>query len=107
MYGQGLQSWVRDDWGTCVDIYYPHHNKYSNLYIMHIFYTGILQGGIYGNCNIFFARQLGISKTADYKGLFRGALFAPPRDMISQVSTHMTIIISLKTCICISSLYNI
>ena len=51
--------------------------------------VGVLQGGIYGNCNIYFAKQLGLAKTANYWGLFRGAAFAACRDMTSQVLSHL------------------
>lgn len=46
--------------------------------------VGILQGGVYGQCNIYFSKQLGIAKEANFKGLFRGAAFAAGRDVVSQ-----------------------
>lgn len=45
---------------------------------------GVLQGGVYGQCNVFFAKQLGISKSSSILGMFRGARFAAARDTISQ-----------------------
>jgi len=45
---------------------------------------GILQGGVYGHGNIFFANQLKLGKVLSYKGMFRGVAFAGVRDMISQ-----------------------
>lgn len=46
--------------------------------------VGILQGGVYGQCNIYFSQQLGIAKKASLLGLFRGVAFAAGRDTISQ-----------------------
>jgi hypothetical protein len=46
--------------------------------------VGILQGGVYGQCNIFFSKELGIAKKASLLGLFRGVAFAAGRDTISQ-----------------------
>jgi hypothetical protein len=46
--------------------------------------VGILQGGVYGQCNIYFSKQLGIAKDLNIKGLFRGVAFAAGRDTISQ-----------------------
>jgi len=46
--------------------------------------VGILQGGVYGQCNIYFSQQLGIAKDANLKGMFRGVAFAAGRDVVSQ-----------------------
>jgi hypothetical protein len=46
--------------------------------------VGILQGGVYGQCNIFFSKELGIAKKASLLGMFRGVAFAAGRDTISQ-----------------------
>jgi len=46
--------------------------------------VGVLQGGVYGQANIFFAKQLKIGGALSYAGLLRGSLFAGCRDMISQ-----------------------
>lgn len=46
--------------------------------------VGILQGGVYGQCNIYFSKQLGIAKNPSLKGLFRGVAFAAGRDTVSQ-----------------------
>jgi hypothetical protein len=46
--------------------------------------VGILQGGVYGQCNMYFSKTLGIGKTFNIKGMFRGVAFAGCRDMISQ-----------------------
>lgn len=49
--------------------------------------VGILQGGVYGHCNIFYSKELGISKDLGlkaYLGMFRGVAFAASRDTISQ-----------------------
>lgn len=46
--------------------------------------VGILQGGVYGQCNIYFSKELGIAKKASLLGLFRGVAFAGGRDTISQ-----------------------
>lgn len=46
--------------------------------------VGILQGGVYGQANIFFSKELGIAKKADLKGMFRGVAFAGCRDSLSQ-----------------------
>ena len=45
---------------------------------------GVLQGGVYGQANIYFSKKLKIGKVYSYKGLFRGTPFAALRDMISQ-----------------------
>lgn len=45
--------------------------------------VGALQGGVYGQANIFFANQLKLSSGASYRGMFRGVGFAGGRDMIS------------------------
>eukprot|EP00873_Tetraselmis_striata_P041370 jgi/Tetstr1/461634/TSEL_006734.t1 len=44
--------------------------------------VGILQGGVYGQANIFFANHLKIS-SGSYAGMFRGVMFAGCRDMVS------------------------
>lgn len=46
--------------------------------------VGVLQGGVYGQCNIYFSKQLGIAKNPSLLGLFRGVAFAAGRDTISQ-----------------------
>jgi hypothetical protein len=45
---------------------------------------GVLQGGVYGQCNVHFSRALELGKTVSLKGVFRGSAFAGSRDMISQ-----------------------
>jgi hypothetical protein len=45
---------------------------------------GVIQGGVYGQCNIYFSKQLEISKNLSLAGMFRGVLFAATRDTISQ-----------------------
>jgi len=47
-------------------------------------FVGILQGGVYGQANIFFAKQLQFPKSISYKGMFRGVAFAGSRDVLSQ-----------------------
>lgn len=57
----------------------------SNLNVWAAFaVVGVLQGGVYGQCNIYFSKKLGIGKTLSLKGMFRGVGFAGFRDMISQ-----------------------
>ncbi len=46
--------------------------------------VGVLQGGVYGQCNVHFARKLELSSTASMSGIFRGAGFAGIRDSLSQ-----------------------
>jgi hypothetical protein len=54
--------------------------------------VGVLQGAVYGQANMHFAKVLGIASTsttaisplAMLSGMFRGSLFAGGRDMISQ-----------------------
>lgn len=46
--------------------------------------VGILQGGVYGQANIYFSKQLGLNKNVNIRGLFRGAGFAAGRDTFSQ-----------------------
>ena len=46
--------------------------------------VGVLQGGVYGQCNVHFARVLELSNNASMKGIFRGAAFAGVRDSLSQ-----------------------
>ena len=48
------------------------------------FVVGVLQGGVYGQSNVHFARQLQLSSTASLKGMFRGSAFAGCRDSLSQ-----------------------
>lgn len=48
------------------------------------FVVGVLQGGVYGQCNVHFAKKLELSSTASLKGMFRGAGFAGFRDAMSQ-----------------------
>lgn len=46
--------------------------------------VGVLQGGVYGQANIFFVKSLNIGKKVTYMGLLRGYGFAGLRDMLSQ-----------------------
>lgn len=46
--------------------------------------VGVLQGGVYGQCNVHFARVLALSSTASMRGIFRGVAFAGVRDSLSQ-----------------------
>lgn len=46
--------------------------------------VGILQGGVYGQCNVHFSRALALGKTVSLAGIFRGSGFAGLRDTISQ-----------------------
>lgn len=47
--------------------------------------VGILQGGVYGQCNVYFSNALKIGKqTASMAGIFRGSGFAGLRDTVSQ-----------------------
>jgi hypothetical protein len=48
--------------------------------------VGVLQGGVYGQCNVYFSKalQLGGARQASLRGVFRGSAFAAVRDMISQ-----------------------
>mmetsp|Transcript_16310 Transcript_16310/g.28894 ORF Transcript_16310/g.28894 Transcript_16310/m.28894 type:complete len:264 (-) Transcript_16310:134-925(-) len=46
--------------------------------------VGVLQGGVYGQATIYFARTLKLGKEPSYMGMFRGAAFAGGRDLISQ-----------------------
>jgi hypothetical protein len=47
--------------------------------------VGILQGGVYGQCNVHFSKALQLGKTAaSWTGIFRGSVFAGTRDMLSQ-----------------------
>ena len=47
--------------------------------------VGILQGGVYGQCNVHFSRVLQLGTTAvSLRGVFRGSGFAALRDMLSQ-----------------------
>jgi len=46
--------------------------------------VGILQGGVYGQSNVFFSQNLGIGKDVSLKGVFRGWGYAGARDMMSQ-----------------------
>ena len=45
---------------------------------------GILQGGVYGQANMYFSQQLKLGKEFKLIGMFRGVGFAALRDMISQ-----------------------
>jgi hypothetical protein len=47
---------------------------------------GVLQGAVYGQGNISFARMLGLEKVANFsiRTMFRGSIFAGLRDIISQ-----------------------
>lgn len=51
--------------------------------------VGILQGGVYGQANIYFAQKLNIGKKPSYAGMFRGVPYAGVRDMISQGVPYM------------------
>jgi len=47
--------------------------------------VGVLQGGVYGQCNVHFSRALKLGAgTASLAGIFRGSGFAAVRDMLSQ-----------------------
>lgn len=46
--------------------------------------VGVLQGGVYGHCNVHFSKALELGKVASLKGVFRGSAFAGLRDTISQ-----------------------
>ena len=46
--------------------------------------VGIIQGGVYGQANIYFSKQLGLNKNVNIRGMFRGAGFAAGRDTFSQ-----------------------
>ena len=46
--------------------------------------VGVIQGGVYGQANVHFAKALQIGKNPELKGMFRGVLFAGGRDVISQ-----------------------
>lgn len=46
--------------------------------------VGVLQGAVYGQCNVHFARALKLSSNASMQGIFRGVGFAALRDGISQ-----------------------
>uniref|UniRef100_A0A6U5LMT7 ADP,ATP carrier protein n=1 Tax=Corethron hystrix TaxID=216773 RepID=A0A6U5LMT7_9STRA len=46
--------------------------------------VGVLQGGVYGQSNIYFSKALQLGKVASFAGMFRGSGFAGIRDMISQ-----------------------
>lgn len=48
------------------------------------FAVGVLQGGVYGQCNVHFANKLELSSAASLKGMFRGVGFAGCRDALSQ-----------------------
>ena len=48
------------------------------------FVVGVLQGGVYGQCNVHFANKLKLSSAASLKGMFRGSAFAGCRDSLSQ-----------------------
>uniref|UniRef100_A0A7S3LQ80 ADP,ATP carrier protein n=1 Tax=Aplanochytrium stocchinoi TaxID=215587 RepID=A0A7S3LQ80_9STRA len=46
--------------------------------------VGILQGGVYGQANVFFSQQLKLGNKPSYSGVFRGWGYAGGRDMMSQ-----------------------
>jgi len=47
--------------------------------------VGVLQGGVYGQCNVYFSRALKIGSSAvSMAGIFRGSGFAAFRDTLSQ-----------------------
>ena len=46
--------------------------------------VGILQGGVYGQCNVHFSRVLKLGTAVSFWGVFRGSGFAALRDMLSQ-----------------------
>jgi hypothetical protein len=47
--------------------------------------VGILQGGVYGQCNVHFSKALQLGSTVpSLAGIFRGSAFAACRDMLSQ-----------------------
>ena len=46
--------------------------------------VGVLQGGVYGQANIYFCDKLKLGKKIALSGMFRGVAFAGCRDMISQ-----------------------
>lgn len=48
------------------------------------FAVGVLQGGVYGQSNIYFSRALELGKSTSYAKLFRGVGYAGGRDTISQ-----------------------
>lgn len=45
---------------------------------------GILQGGIQGHSNVYFAKKLNITKTIKIKNYFRGPVFSGSRVIVSQ-----------------------
>ena len=45
---------------------------------------GILQGGIQGHSNVYFAKKLNITKTIKIKNYFRGPVFSGTRVIVSQ-----------------------
>lgn len=45
---------------------------------------GVLQGGVYGQANIYFSKEMKIATTTKLTGMFRGVLFAGTRDILSQ-----------------------
>jgi len=46
--------------------------------------VGVLQGGVYGQTNVYFSKALELGKIATMKGIFRGSAFAGLRDTVSQ-----------------------
>jgi hypothetical protein len=46
--------------------------------------VGVLQGGVYGHCNVHFSRALQLASVVSLAGMFRGSAFAGLRDTISQ-----------------------
>ena len=51
--------------------------------------VGVLQGGVYGQCNVTFSRALRLSQHVSLAGMFRGSAFAGLRDTISQGAPFM------------------
>jgi hypothetical protein len=58
--------------------------------------VGILQGGVYGQANIYYSKKLGLNKEVNIKGLFRGAGFAAGRDTLSQGVPFMCSVLTRK-----------
>jgi len=46
--------------------------------------VGVLQGGVYGQANVYFSKAMELGKVATMKGIFRGSVFAGLRDTVSQ-----------------------
>jgi len=73
---QALLKWVQMNAAKPVK---EHLNPWAAFAVV-----GMLQGGVYGQCNIHFSGVLGLSQTASLKGMFRGLAFAACRDCMSQ-----------------------